>query len=393
MPRPGLPPRLKWRPESRDRAGRWYIHDGGRKISTHCGAGEDRAAEDALAEYIAGRRRRTSGPRDPADIVIADVLAAYAEDVAPRHARPNETAARLGRLLSFFGTRTLDAVTGPACRDYAAGCGTPASARRDLEDFQAAINHFRREGLCHAQVLVWKPPAGIRRERWLTRDEAAALIRTAWRHRETQRGRETKKRPWRHIARFALVALYTGTRAGPICQAAFRPEPGRGWIDLDAGVFYRRPAGTRETRKRAPPIRLPDRLLAHLRRWAALGQTYVVEFNGRPVRTIKRHFPKVAAAAGLGPDVTAHVLRHTAATWLMQNGGDRWGATGFLGMSMETLEANYGHHHPDHMRSAAEAITRRPGTGRKRDGNRGNSWERDGTGKNEMSIKTTTKAK
>jgi hypothetical protein len=64
------------------------------------------------------------------------------------------------------------------------------------------------------------------------------------------------------------VALYTGTRASAVCGAALQPTEGRGFIDLARGVFYRRPAGRRETTKRAPPIPLPDRLLAHLRRWA-----------------------------------------------------------------------------------------------------------------------------
>jgi hypothetical protein len=31
-------------------------------------------------------------------------------------------------------------------------------------------------------------------------------------------------------------------------------------------------------------------------------------------------------------------------------------AAGFLGMSRETLERVYGHHHPDYLRTAAEAL-------------------------------------
>jgi hypothetical protein len=30
----------------------------------------------------------------------------------------------------------------------------------------------------------------------------------------------------------------------------------------------------------------------------------------------------------------------------MQRGMDLWQAAGFLGMSVETLERNFGHHHP-----------------------------------------------
>lgn len=40
----------------------------------------------------------------------------------------------------------------------------------------------------------------------------------------------------------------------------------------------------------------------------------------------------------------------------MQRGVDRWRAAGFLGMSVQSLLNVYGHHHPDYMREAAEAI-------------------------------------
>ena len=46
-----------------------------------------------------------------------------------------------------------------------------------------------------------------------------------------------------------------------------------------------------------------------------------------------------------------------AATWLMQRGVPIWQAAGYLGMSAEMIERTYGHHHPDYMRAAAQAIT------------------------------------
>jgi integrase len=64
--------------------------------------------------------------------------------------------------------------------------------------------------------------------------------------------------------------------------------------------------------------------------------------------------------AGLTGRVTPHTFRHTAATWLMQNGVSMWRAAGFLGMSVETLDRVYGHHHPDYLSDAAEAIGRKP---------------------------------
>jgi hypothetical protein len=38
---------------------------------------------------------------------------------------------------------------------------------------------------------------------------------------------------------------------------------------------------------------------------------------------------------------------------MMQKGIDLWEAAGFLGMSVKTLEAVYGHHHPAHQEAAA----------------------------------------
>jgi len=53
------------------------------------------------------------------------------------------------------------------------------------------------------------------------------------------------------------------------------------------------------------------------------------------------------------------VLRHTAATWAMQNGADLWQAAGFLGMTVEMLQERYGHHHPDFQADAARAVAAR----------------------------------
>jgi site-specific recombinase XerD len=77
--------------------------------------------------------------------------------------------------------------------------------------------------------------------------------------------------------------------------------------------------------------------------------------------------------AGLGPDVTPHVLRHAAATWLMQTGTDPRQAAGFLGMTVETLMGRYGHHHhPDYLSGARGAFSRHRNRSRPRGRSRGN---------------------
>src|SRR5450759_4755653 len=80
-------------------------------------------------------------------------------------------------------------------------------------------------------IPVALPPRSPARIRWLTRSEAARLLWTAWRLRQRQNGEITARATAQHVARFILVALYTGTRAGAICGAAFKPTVGRGWVD------------------------------------------------------------------------------------------------------------------------------------------------------------------
>jgi integrase len=163
----------------------------------------------------------------------------------------------------------------------------------------------------------------------------------------------------RHVARFTLIGLYSGTRSQAVLGLKWLPSPTSGWVDLEAGVLHRRGRGERDTKKRRPPARIHRRLLPFLRRWAkadlANGIATVVHFQGVPVKKLKRSWAGVRKAAGLGADVVPHTLRHTAATWLMQAGVDTFEAAGFLGMSVDTLERVYGHHHPDFQREAAQS--------------------------------------
>jgi integrase len=376
MPRPSKGARL-FKRKARYRAGKlvaqpvWIIKDGDRHIATGCLAGASqtkppREAEQALANYIAQKYQPERNRRDIEDIDCADVLSIYLADIG-EPGDQFEIQSRIDRLNEYWGGKTLAQVNAQSCAGYARHRGNDGGARRDLETFRAAINHRAKEGFHRGVVRVSLPPKGEARDRWLTRKEAAALIWHCWRYREkqklhsgTSKGGQvnTSRRPLRHIARFILIGLYTGTRAGAIASASPHAEPGRSYVDLERGIFYRKAIGKRATKKRQPPAPLPSRLLAHMRRWRdrKLLATCFVEFNGKPVRSVKRGFKTAVGLASLPGKVTPHTLRHTAATWLMQRGVPIWEAAGFLGMSMEVLQDTYGHHHPDYLQGAAAAI-------------------------------------
>ncbi len=374
MPRPAKGARLYLQPET-VRADRgivepasWLIRDGRVRHRTGILGSDARDASDprlqaALKDYLAERHDPAPGPRHPSQIPVADVLNLYVRRAVSAIAdagQRKEAARRIKVLSVWWKGKTLSGVNGESCRDYVEGRPQQA-ARRELEDLRAAINLHRKEGKCSEFVGVVLPDRAQSRDRWLTRSEAAALIWSAWRYREVQKGKPTGRRSRRHVARFILIAIYTGSRSGVICAAATRPgEEGRGFVDYERGVFYRRGGGVKETKKRAPPIRLPDRLLAHMRRWRRLGisRNAVIEWNGGPVTSIKKALAKTAQAAGV-EGVSPHVFRHTTATWGLQNSADIWELSGYLGMTPEMLMRVYGHHHPDHQRGAGEAVTAR----------------------------------
>jgi integrase len=392
MPRPAKGARLVWRKESRkgdgtlrSKAG-WYIEDRGQRFSTGLGRADRDEAEKRLATYIAQKhvpaRQRN---RDPDQVKVADVVTVYLEEIAPTHAKPKETASRMLAILKFFGTRTLSEINGGLCRAYVEQASSVPAARRQLEDLRSAIKHYQKEGYVTTIPIVVMPEKSEARIRWLTREEAAKLLWAAWRMRQTWKGKESDRRTGQHVARFILVGLYTGTRSAAICGAALGPTGGRGFVDLERGVFYRKGQGQRETKKRQPAVRIPDRLLAHMRRWARtpvkvkteargksrtagrmIAHDYVVEWNGAPVGSVKKAFKSACEAAGLGwhdedgnfvTDVTPHVLRHTAATWLMKNGTSLSDAADYLGMTEAVLRDVYYHNHPDFQAEAAARIT------------------------------------
>jgi len=346
------------RPERGER-GVWVIRDGDRSRSTGCGPDDLGGAEQALKAYLAEKhdpaRQRGSNPLVAR---LPDVVALYAREVAASKARPGEYARRLRAILSHFGDVPLSTITRSACIRYAQARGSQQAARRELEDLRAAINHWFGDSLVAAKINVELPAKASPRQTWHTRSEMARLLWAAWR-RTAPIPSGGERHVARHIARFMLIGLYTGTRAAAICAAGFERGIGRGWIDLDAGVFYRRPEDQSETIKRRPPVRLHPRLLAHLRRWRRLGIAMhaPVEWQGRPVLRVSKGYAAVSKAAGVKS--SPHVLRHTAATWAMQGGARTWDAAEFFGMSEKVLLKTYGHHHPDHQAGVLAAIGRR----------------------------------
>ena len=132
-------------------------------------------------------------------------------------------------------------------------------------------------------------------------------------------------------------------------------------IDLARGKIDFRRDGTLETKKERDLCAIPTRLKLHLVRARGAGHNigHVIIWEEDAVGDIKTAFNNAVRRAYL-TGVTPHILKHTAATWLMQSGKDPFKISDFLAISVPTLLKHYGHHNPDHHNEIADAIGPRP---------------------------------
>lgn len=358
---------------------RWFIRDGTYERSTGCGPECVGDAEQKLAAYIAEKWSRPIKESDPARVLVADVLGLYGRERGP-HLKA-DTATMVGfatHLLAWWGESTLADVRRSTCAAYTkhrtaqpirhGKTGRTVSAqtaRRELEMLSAAIGYYDKEYHLTRRPAVVLPEKAETHRDALTRTEAARLLKAA-RGSRYQEGRwspldGSQRANRRHMARFILLGLYTGSRSNVVKRLRWSESLTDPWVDLEKAVVYRRGRDERESAtKRRPMVKLPRRLAGHLSRWKAAderkGLATVLHHGEREIGSVRRGFAGCVADAGLSSAITPHWLRHTAATWLMERNVDSWEASGYLGMTAATLEKHYGHHRPDHQSAARKAL-------------------------------------
>ena len=282
-------------------------------------------------------------PRDPADISISQALSLYAEG----HGAEVQSSDRIGfaikRLVGWWKDRPVGAVLPVNCNKYrdarlTAGVSV-GTARRELIVLRAAVRWCEQNGHLTKAPFVKVPPASPGKDRWLTRSEAARLLRAA---RNDPRSRL-------HLPLFIMIALRTGARSEAILSLKWFPQ-----VDIDRGTIDFNEPGRARTKKQRPIIPIPRRLAWFLERARQRSTSpYVVNYHGEPIQRIKHSFASACARAGLD-DVTPHTLRHTCGTWLAHAGVDLWQVAGWLGHSQERTTELYAHHSP-----TAQAAARR----------------------------------
>lgn len=152
-----------------------------------------------------------------------------------------------------------------------------------------------------------------------------------------------------HLHLFVKMALFILQRKSALL--GLRVEQ----VDLVHNRINFHRSGELVTCKRRSVIPIADGLwpdLAHAVQSIRSG--YVIEYNGHPVRSVKRALRTASDRIGLKP-VTPNVLRHTPATLLAGAGVPMRQISGMIGHSQLSTTERYAKHQPEYLTEASAA--------------------------------------
>lgn len=305
-------------------------------------------AKNALRAF-ADAYARTQHGGNPSVGLIFD---RYVKKLDTERKKTASVLTNIARLKNAFADVPVNSLTPDMCQDYARARAKdeykPWTIWADLNLLRTAVKwaHEKAEMFDRPKhKSLWNIKVPPSRDRVLSADEFNSLLDAA-------------RMP--HVRLFVLLGIYTAQRHQAIC--------GLRWdqINFETGVIDFRVAEgsydpTDVLNKASKKGRGVVVMTAYLRaaiEAAKLNATtpYVIEYNGRRVENIRQGFMIARTRAGLGPDVTPHILRHTAATW-GSRGADVEAIAKMLGHAdVRTTRGTYIHVEAGQSRAAVDAV-------------------------------------
>lgn len=182
---------------------------------------------------------------------------------------------------------------------------TPATAHRRLTNLRALINWAAEKGYCDMPRFPKMPSIQYKRFVPPSAEELEAIMRVA---------------P-EHIRRVVILGAQCGVRVGS-CELF-----GLSWQDVNLSQGVLRVHGAMKNINapwREVPIR--ETLQPLFKDWqeadAVIGMDYLIHYNGKPVKSIKKAWSKALADAGIARHIRPYDLRHAFATELIAAGAD-----------------------------------------------------------------------
>lgn len=288
-----------------------------------------------------------------AGLTVSDALDSYfIEHIKKNACEPKSTQTSISHLQTHFGDTPLKDVGPSDCIAYlnARLTGTigqiakESTVGKELGVLRAAAKYaVKWKRISLAEMPTFEIPRGpVSKGIWLFKDELQRLFDTA---RNLDNYGEMEQKALSYLE----LLYYTGSRRRAIEQLT--------WQQVD--LFRRRvnlsKAGEKQTKKRRPTIPIDPLLMpTFLRCQQHRENDYVLGGSGAILINM---FNRCAKAAGVfdlperdgrpQAKLSPHMLRHSRATHLLEEGKSMWAVAALLGDTVQTVAAVYGHHSAD----------------------------------------------
>lgn len=302
-----------------------YWREGGNSRRTSLRTKDRETAERRLRDLELSLRKKA--------VLVSEMLDSYLADKAG-----NQWIANLRQALKpirpVFGHLRPDQIDRPLCRAYRSQRqrqgARDGTIIKELSTLRAALRWHDKS----TSAVIELPPSPPPRSRHLDRAGYRRL-------------RDAAGSP--HLRLFIVLAYTTAGRASAILELTWNR------VDFESGQI-RLATGEHRIKGRATvPMTASARDELLKAREGALTD-YVIEYAGRPVRSVKKAFARAAARAGV-PWCSPHVLRHTAAVHMAEAGVPISEIAQYLGHSTESVTfKTYARFSPDYLRRAASAL-------------------------------------
>ena len=269
--------------------------------------------------------------------------AIYDSDLADRESEGKAAVPRMKdawkRLKPTFGDLMPVHVTKELCRSYtdkrrADGVGD-GTIHVELGYLRAALKFAAGQTWITAVPDVPLPAKPAPKDHFLSKEEARKLIDAAISP---------------HVRLFIILALTTAGRAGAILDLTWMR------VDLERRVIRLADPQRSKTRKGRATVPINDLAFEALKaaKEGALAE-WVIEYGGERVKSIKKGVAASARRAGV--ICSPHVLRHTAAVHLAQDGHSMDEIAQYLGHNNpKTTFRVYARYSPGHLQKLAASL-------------------------------------
>lgn len=209
----------------------------------------------------------------------------------------------------------------------------PATVNRMLEVIRAILRKAEREWeWLDRAPLIRMLKEDTKRIRWLTSEEAEYLIQNL---------------P-SHLADLAAFSLATGLRHSNVT--------GLEWRDVDLVKRHALIHPDQAKTRKAIPVPLNETAVAVIRKQLGKHQQFVFTYQGkRVIQCNTKAWKKALKRAGI-ENFRWHDLRHTWASWHVQNGTSLQELQQLGGWTSFEMVLRYAHLSSDHLKAAAERV-------------------------------------